>query len=276
MDTRDIKEIVKAEERQAALQAKSGGSTCCGSVAPSAKLDPITSNLYTGAETAGLPIEALAASLGCGNPTALAQLNPGETVLDLGSGGGIDVLLSAKRVGPSGKVYGLDMTDEMLELARENQRKAGIQNVEFLKGEIEQIPLPDQSIDVIISSGGSTRRRGHVPAEGQPGDRHSPPGDTGFDLCIPGGEHHREIGSCAADRHSDHLAGLFQFVVGLWSHETCARSPLHCRTGGLDRCEQFLRAGGGHGDCPVRAWFRRGVGDRGRRTGRGTRHAVGV
>jgi SAM-dependent methyltransferase len=152
MDTRDIKEIVKAEERQAALQAKSGGSTCCGSVAPSAKLDPITSNLYTGAETAGLPIEALAALLGCGNPTALAQLNPGETVLDLGSGGGMDGLLSAKRVGPSGKVYGLDMTDEMLELARENQRKAGIQNVEFLKGEIEQIPLPDQSIDVIISN----------------------------------------------------------------------------------------------------------------------------
>lgn len=152
MDTRDIKEIVKAEYRQAALQAKSGGSACCGSVVPSAKVDPITSNLYTGAETAGLPTEALAASLGCGNPTALAQLNPGETVLDLGSGGGIDVLLSAKRVGPSGKVYGLDMTDEMLELARENQHKAGLQNVEFLKGDIEQIPLPDHSIDVIISN----------------------------------------------------------------------------------------------------------------------------
>ena len=114
--------------------------------------DPITSNLYGCGETAELPAEAVAASLGCGNPTALAELRPGETVLDLGSGGGIDVLLSAKRVGPVGKAYGLDMTDEMLALARENQRKAGVANVEFLKGEIEQIPLPDDSVDVIISN----------------------------------------------------------------------------------------------------------------------------
>jgi SAM-dependent methyltransferase len=115
-------------------------------------VDPITVNLYDEAQTAGLPAEAVLASLGCGNPTALAQLNPGETVLDLGSGGGIDVLLSARRVGPAGKAYGLDMTDEMLALARENQRKAGVGNVEFLKGEIEHIPLPDGSVDVIISN----------------------------------------------------------------------------------------------------------------------------
>jgi ubiquinone/menaquinone biosynthesis C-methylase UbiE len=114
--------------------------------------NPITSNLYNTAQTSQLPQEAILTSLGCGNPTALAHLNPGETVLDLGSGGGIDVLLSARRVGPSGKAYGLDMTDEMLTLARNNQRKAGIQNVEFLKGEIEDIPLPDNSVDVIISN----------------------------------------------------------------------------------------------------------------------------
>ena len=114
--------------------------------------DPITSDLYSLSETAGLPAAAVSASLGCGNPTALAELNEGETVLDLGSGGGIDVLLSARRVGPTGKVYGLDMTDEMLALARENQRKAGVTNVEFLKGELENIPLPDASVDVIISN----------------------------------------------------------------------------------------------------------------------------
>ena len=125
-------------------------SACCGSAIDS--YDPITSNLYDEGEKAGVPAEALLASLGCGNPTALAQLNAGETVLDLGSGGGIDVLLSAKRVGPSGKVYGLDMTDEMLALANENKRKAGAENVEFLKGEIESIPLPDSSVDVIISN----------------------------------------------------------------------------------------------------------------------------
>ncbi len=125
-------------------------SACCGSATDS--YDPITSNLYDEGEKAGVPAEALLASLGCGNPTALAQLNAGETVLDLGSGGGIDVLLSAKRVGPSGKVYGLDMTDEMLALANENRRKAGAENVEFLKGEIESIPLPDSSVDVIISN----------------------------------------------------------------------------------------------------------------------------
>ena len=125
-------------------------SACCGSTTES--YDPITSNLYDEGEKAGVPAEALLASLGCGNPTALAQLNEGETVLDLGSGGGIDVLLSAKRVGPTGKVYGLDMTDEMLALANENKRRAGAANVEFLKGEIESIPLPDSSVDVIISN----------------------------------------------------------------------------------------------------------------------------
>ncbi len=149
----DIKEVVKEKYGQAALRVHSGGSSCCGS-APSAQCgaDPITSNLYAAGETSLLPQEAVLASLGCGNPTALAKLNPGETVLDLGSGGGIDVLLSAKRVGPTGKAYGLDMTDEMLALALENQRKSGIQNVEFLKGEIENIPLPDNSVDVIISN----------------------------------------------------------------------------------------------------------------------------
>ena len=136
----------------ASAVAKSSSSPgCCG---PSACgcADPITSNLYSDSETSGLPVEAVAASLGCGNPTALIELHPGETVLDLGSGGGIDVLLSAKRVGPTGKAYGLDMTDEMLALARENQRKAGAANVEFLKGTIEAIPLPDNSVDVIISN----------------------------------------------------------------------------------------------------------------------------
>ncbi|MGH7616600.1 MAG: arsenite methyltransferase, partial [Gemmatimonadaceae bacterium] len=127
-----------------------GSSGCCGST--SEAWDPITSNLYDDGEKAGVPAEALLASLGCGNPTALAQINAGETVLDLGSGGGIDVLLSAKRVGPAGKVYGLDMTDEMLALANENKRKAGAGNVEFLKGEIESIPLPDNAVDVIISN----------------------------------------------------------------------------------------------------------------------------
>jgi len=150
MNSQEIKEIVKAEYGQAALQAKRGGSSCCGSV--SERAAPITSNLYEVKDTEALPAEAVLASLGCGNPTALAQLNPGETVLDLGSGGGIDVLLSARRVGPSGMVYGLDMTDEMLALARENQQKSGVQNVEFLKGEIEDIPLAHHSVDVIISN----------------------------------------------------------------------------------------------------------------------------
>jgi arsenite methyltransferase len=149
----EIKNAVKEKYGQAALRAVSGGSSCCGS-APSAigGCDPITSNLYEADQTTGLPEEALKASLGCGNPTALAKLSPGETVLDLGSGGGIDVLLSARRVGPGGKAYGLDMTDEMLALARENQRKAGVENAEFLKGEIENIPLPDNSVDVVISN----------------------------------------------------------------------------------------------------------------------------
>src|SRR5574338_1097512 len=127
-----------------------GSSGCCG--ATSESWDPITSDLYEAGETAGLPAEALLASLGCGNPTALAELHEGEVVLDLGAGGGIDVLLSARRVGPTGKAYGLDMTDEMLALARENQRQAGVENVEFLKGEIESIPLPDNTVDVVISN----------------------------------------------------------------------------------------------------------------------------
>ncbi len=153
MSSTDIKEVVKEKYGQAALRVKTGGSTCCGA-SPSGigQCDPITSNLYDISQTGELPEEAVLASLGCGNPTALAELGPGETVLDLGSGGGIDVLLSAKRVGPTGKAYGLDMTDEMLNLANENKRKAGAENVEFLKGEIEHIPLPDNSVDVIISN----------------------------------------------------------------------------------------------------------------------------
>ena len=149
----EIKEVVKERYGQAALRVSSGGSSCCGAgPALDGGCDPITSNLYETSQTLGLPAEAVLASLGCGNPTALAALNPGETVLDLGSGGGIDVLLSAKRVGPTGKAYGLDMTDEMLTLARANQAKSGATNVEFLKGEIEHIPLPDNSVDVIISN----------------------------------------------------------------------------------------------------------------------------
>ena len=151
MSDESIKDVVKQKYGQAALRVVSGGTSCCGTSADGS-CDPITSNLYAEGETAGLPTEAVAASLGCGNPTALAELKPGETVLDLGSGGGIDVLLSARRVGPGGKAYGLDMTDEMLALARENQRKAGVTNVEFLKGEIEHIPLPGDSVDVIISN----------------------------------------------------------------------------------------------------------------------------
>ncbi len=148
----DIRTVVKQKYGEAALRVKSGGSSCCGAAAASGCADPITSNLYDSNQAEQIPTEALLASLGCGNPTALANLNPGETVLDLGSGGGIDVLLSAKRVGPTGKVYGLDMTDEMLALANENKRKAGIENVEFLKGEIESIPLPENSVDVVISN----------------------------------------------------------------------------------------------------------------------------
>jgi arsenite methyltransferase len=153
MTTTDIKEVVKEKYGQAALRVKTGGSSCCGATAASGlSCDPITSNLYDSSEAGQVPEEAMLASLGCGNPTALAKLNPGEIVLDLGSGGGVDVLLSAKRVGPMGKAYGLDMTDEMLSLADENKRKAGAENVEFLKGEIEHIPLPDNSVDVIISN----------------------------------------------------------------------------------------------------------------------------
>jgi SAM-dependent methyltransferase len=150
--TIDIKDVVKQKYGEAALRAKSGGSSCCGATASTGCCDPITTNLYDAAQAGQIPEEALLASLGCGNPTALAQLNPGEIVLDLGSGGGIDVLLSARRVGPTGKAYGLDMTEEMLALANDNQRKAGIPNVEFLKGEIENIPLPNDSVDVIISN----------------------------------------------------------------------------------------------------------------------------
>src|SRR5215813_6716496 len=152
MSEPNIKETVKEKYGQAALRVGTGGSSCCGASASAGCVDPITSNLYDQNQTNALPEEAVLASLGCGNPTALAQLNPGEIVLDLGSGGGIDVLLSARRVGPTGKAYGLDMTDEMLALANENKRKAGAANVELLKGEIEHIPLPDHSVDVIISN----------------------------------------------------------------------------------------------------------------------------
>jgi ubiquinone/menaquinone biosynthesis C-methylase UbiE len=148
MDT--VKDIVQQKYGQAALQARAGHKADCGCGASCCS--PITSNLYDETQAASIPPEAMLASLGCGNPTALAELKPGEVVLDLGSGGGIDVLLSARRVGPTGKAYGLDMTDEMLTLARENQRKAGLTNVEFLRGEIEHIPLPDNSVDVIISN----------------------------------------------------------------------------------------------------------------------------
>jgi ubiquinone/menaquinone biosynthesis C-methylase UbiE len=148
----NVKEIVQEKYGDAARRVRQEGGSCCGGTAVRGRSFPITSNLYDSTETDALPTDAVLASLGCGNPTALAQLSPGETVLDLGSGGGIDVLLSARRVGPSGKAYGLDMTDEMLALARENQRKAGVENVEFLKGEIENIPLPDNSVDVIISN----------------------------------------------------------------------------------------------------------------------------
>src|SRR4029450_655599 len=149
MSTTNVQDAVREKYGQIARSAGTEG--CCGPAACGWG-DPITSNLYSDAETAGLPSEAVAASLGCGNPTALINLEPGQTVLDLGSGGGIDVFLSAKRVGPTGKAYGLDMTDEMLALARDNQRVAGATNVEFLKGTIEAIPLPDNSVDVIISN----------------------------------------------------------------------------------------------------------------------------
>jgi arsenite methyltransferase len=150
----NIKETVREKYGQAVLRVKSGaGNGCCGaSAATGLGCDPITSNLYDAAQSGQIPEEALLASLGCGNPTALTTLNAGDVVLDLGSGGGIDVLLSGRRVGPTGKAYGLDMTDEMLALANENKRKAGAENVEFLKGEIERIPLPDNSVDVVISN----------------------------------------------------------------------------------------------------------------------------
>jgi arsenite methyltransferase len=150
MDT--IKEAVQQKYGEAALQARSGAKAGCGCGTSCCGTDPITSDLYDESQASGVPAEALLASLGCGNPTALAEMKAGEVVLDLGSGGGIDVLLSARRVGPGGRVYGLDMTDEMLALARDNQAKSGLTNVEFLKGEIEQIPLPDNSVDVIISN----------------------------------------------------------------------------------------------------------------------------
>ena len=154
-DEREIKEHVRAEYGQAARQARSGKPSCCGTgslLRRRCARSQFTANLYHSEETTGLPAEAVRASFGCGNPTALATIQPGDRVLDLGSGGGIDVFLSARRVGPTGKVYGLDMTDEMLALARENQQKAGVTNVEFLKGDIEQIPLPDNSVDLIISN----------------------------------------------------------------------------------------------------------------------------
>ena len=153
MSGQDVKDLVKEKYGQAALRVTSGGSCCCGAKpADQHCADPITSDLYDAAQVGQLPDTAVLASLGCGNPTALAELKPGEVVLDLGSGGGIDVLLSARRVGPTGKAYGLDMTDEMLALANENKRKSGIENVDFLKGEIEHIPLPNNTVDVIISN----------------------------------------------------------------------------------------------------------------------------
>ncbi|MGA7613634.1 MAG: arsenite methyltransferase [Thermoanaerobaculia bacterium] len=148
----EIREAVRQRYANAATRVRKGSGGCCGSEPAACCDDPISSDLYDEATTTGIPEEAVRASLGCGNPTLLASIREGETVLDLGSGGGLDVLLSARRVGPSGKVYGLDMTDEMLELARENQRNAGVENVEFLKGEIENIPLPDASVDLIISN----------------------------------------------------------------------------------------------------------------------------
>ena len=158
-EAEQLREQVKERYGQTALKVQSGGGACCGGEAGSnccsgsaETYDPITSNLYSELEAGQVPSEALLASLGCGNPTALARLNPGETVLDLGSGGGIDVLLSAKRVGPTGFAYGLDMTDEMLALAEQNKKNAGAENVKFLKGYIEEIPLPDNSVDVIISN----------------------------------------------------------------------------------------------------------------------------
>jgi len=154
MDNENIKEVVRDRYAQAAVRAASGRSSCCGT-SPASSIDgcdPITSNLYEENDASSIPEEALRASLGCGNPTALAKLQPGETVLDLGSGGGIDVLLSARRVGPTGKAYGLDMTDEMLALAEQNKLKSGLTNVEFLKGEIENIPLPNDAVDVIVSN----------------------------------------------------------------------------------------------------------------------------
>jgi len=155
MNSGDLKDVVKEKYGEAAKRAAAGvGSACCGA-SPASSMDgcdPITSNLYGAGEAAAVPEAALRASLGCGNPTALAKLQPGETVLDLGSGGGIDVLLSARRVGPAGKAYGLDMTDEMLGLAEENKRKSGLTNVEFMKGEIENIPLPENTVDVILSN----------------------------------------------------------------------------------------------------------------------------
>src|SRR5258705_953817 len=152
MSEPNIQEVVKEKYGAAAKQVAEGKTACCGGGASLSGCDPITRNLYGEAEKGSLPADAVAASLGCGNPTALAKLQAGEVVLDLGSGGGIDVLLSAKRVGPTGKAYGLDMTDEMLALANDNKRRAGATNVEFLRGEIEQIPLPDASVDVIISN----------------------------------------------------------------------------------------------------------------------------
>jgi len=152
MSDQDIVTSVKEKYGQAALRITSGGGGCCDPQSSGTECGSITSNFYAADETAGLPAEAVQASLGCGNPVALAELTPGETVLDLGSGGGIDVLLSAKRVGPTGKAYGLDMTDEMLALALENQQNAGVENAEFLKGAIESIPLPDASVDVVISN----------------------------------------------------------------------------------------------------------------------------
>jgi len=152
-DTVDLKKVVREKYGQAAALVQKGRTSCCGSSPSLADCcDPITANLYDAGQSGEVPEDALKASLGCGNPTALAELKPGEVVLDLGSGGGIDVILSARRVGPTGKAYGLDMTDEMLALAQENKRKSGLANVEFLRGEIENVPLPSNTVDVVISN----------------------------------------------------------------------------------------------------------------------------